>query len=67
MTGMLQPLEVVINQAFKAHIKHSYSERVQKTHEMMPMDHLKRATLTDVPVNSQSLVNYFARYNSEKH
>jgi hypothetical protein len=46
MTGMLQPLDVMINQPFKAHIRHSYSEWTQKTHETKPTGCLKRATLT---------------------
>jgi hypothetical protein len=45
---MLQPLDVVINQPFKAHIRCSYSEWAQKTHEMTPPGHLKRATLTEM-------------------
>jgi hypothetical protein len=46
MTGMSQPLDVVIDQPFKTHIRRSYSKWAQKTHEMPPMGHLKKAMLT---------------------
>jgi hypothetical protein len=48
MTGMLQPLDIVINRPFKAHIRRSYSECVQKTHETTPTGRLKRVTLMEM-------------------
>jgi hypothetical protein len=48
MTRMLQPLDVIINQPLKAHIRRSYSEWAQKTHKVTPTGRLKRATLTEM-------------------
>jgi hypothetical protein len=48
MTGMLQPLDVVINRPFKSYIRCSYTEWAQKKHETTPMGHLKRAMLTEM-------------------
>jgi hypothetical protein len=48
MTGMLQPLDVIISWPFKAHIRRSYSEWAQKTHETTLMGCLKRATLMEM-------------------
>jgi hypothetical protein len=45
---MLQPLDVGISRPFKAHIRRSYSEWAQKTHETMLTGRLKRATLTEM-------------------
>jgi hypothetical protein len=48
MTGMLQPLDVIISQPFKAYIRHSYSEWAWETHKMTLTGRLKRATLTEM-------------------
>jgi hypothetical protein len=45
---MLQPLNIIINQPFKAHIRRSYSEWGQKTHETTPTGRLKMAMLTEM-------------------
>jgi hypothetical protein len=46
--GTLQPLDDVINWPFKAHIRRSYSEWVQKTNDTTPTGCLKRATLMEM-------------------
>jgi hypothetical protein len=48
MTGMLQPLDVIINWLFKAHTPCSYNEWAQKTYKATMMGSLKRTKLREM-------------------